>query len=287
MTTVGRILVFVIMGFAFLFLGISTVVFTTATDWKKATEVQKTKVSELTKKNSDATAQIEAVKKDLAKAKADHDAAKKALDDKVAALTGDITRMQGEITAARAEVVVAQQNSRTALEEAEARRNETDKLREQKLAVEAQANEFKLHVAELNDQIRLLTRERDVAKKNNDDLRDRVAAYSNALSQNGLPTEVSHYRGLAAPPPVHGQVSRVDAQNKRIELTIGSDDGLVPGHELFLYRTRPQPEYLGKVRIISVDPDQAVATVIGTTIQGKKIKEGDIVSTSFRNGPRS
>jgi hypothetical protein len=27
--------------------------------------------------------------------------------------------------------------------------------------------------------------------------------------------------------------------------------------------------------------------VIGNTVQGKKIKEGDIVSSTFRSGPRS
>jgi hypothetical protein len=70
-----------------------------------------------------------------------------------------------------------------------------------------------------------------------------------------------------------------------MEITIGSDDGLVVGHELYLFRTSPRPEYLGKVKIISVDPDQAVAKVIGNTVQGKKIKEGDIVSSTIR--PRS
>ena len=33
---------------------------------------------------------------------------------------------------------------------------------------------------------------------------------------------------------------------------------------------------------ISLEPDQAVARVVGTTFQGKKIKEGDIVSSTFR-----
>jgi len=91
---------------------------------------------------------------------------------------------------------------------------------------------------------------------------------------------------MESPPAVHGEVDRV-SQNRRVELTIGSDDGLVVGHELFLWRQKPRPEYLGKIRIISVDPDRAVGEVIGSTIQGKKIMEGDIVSSTFRSGPRS
>ena len=55
MTFVGKILVIVIMAFSLMFLGISTVVFTTATNWKEATTKAKAEVTELQKKNSDAT----------------------------------------------------------------------------------------------------------------------------------------------------------------------------------------------------------------------------------------
>jgi len=93
----------------------------------------------------------------------------------------------------------------------------------------------------------------------------------------GLSDDITRIKGLESPPAVHGEVARVDRDN-RVELTIGSDDGLVVGHELYLWRLKPKSEYLGKVRIISVDPDQAVGVVVGgTTVQGKKIKEGDIV----------
>lgn len=287
MTSVGKILVIVIMIFAVIFLGISTVVYTTATDWKQMAETHKKALGELRTKNNDAEEKIASAKKDLERVKADHIVAKKALDDRVAALNADIERMQREITTARGDLATAQQTAAASLAEAEARRTETQLLREQKLAVEKQANDFKIRQTELNDQIRILTRERDVTKKNNDDLRERVARYSSLLRQHQLSDDISQVKGLESPPAVHGEVSRVDAKNKKVELTIGSDDGLVPGHELFLYRTSPRPEYLGKIRIQSVDPDQAVGVVIGNTIQGKKIKEGDIVSTSFRNIPRS
>ncbi len=53
--------------------------------------------------------------------------------------------------------------------------------------------------------------------------------------------------------------------------------------ELFLFRTSPQPEYLGKVKVGLVEPDQAVANVIGNTVHGKKIMEGDNVSSTLRS----
>jgi len=285
MTFVGKILVIVIMAFALMFLGISTVVFSTAANWKEQSKKEKDKAQELDTKNKTAAAAIETLKEASKKAQLEHEAVKKTLENQIATLKTDIERIQGENTKAQGEVGTAQQNAATALEEADARRKEAETLREKKLAVEKQANEYKLRQAELNDNIRVLQRELDVAKKNATDLREMAAKFSSLLRKNGLSDDISQVKGLESPPRVHGEVARVDQD--RLELTIGSDDGLVVGHELFLWRLKPRPEYLGKIRIMAVDPDQAVGQVIGKTVQGKKIKEGDIVSSTFRNGPRS
>ena len=53
MTFVGKILVIVIMIFAVIFLGISTVVFSTSTDWKKATETARGEVQKQQSKNQE------------------------------------------------------------------------------------------------------------------------------------------------------------------------------------------------------------------------------------------
>ena len=79
-----------------------------------------------------------------------------------------------------------------------------------------------------------------------------------------------------------GEVKRVDPTNRRVELSIGSDDGLVVGHELFLFRHHSPARIPRQSQIIAVDPDQAVGRVMGTTFQGKKIKEGDIVSSTIK-----
>src|SRR4051812_33151174 len=130
MTFVGKILVIVIMAFALMFLGISTVVFTTATNWKQETTKAKEKVAELQRANTDASTRLQTLTADFAKAQASHATAKQALDTRIAQLNSDIERIRNEVTAARGEVVTAQQNARTSLDEAEARRKETELLRE-------------------------------------------------------------------------------------------------------------------------------------------------------------
>ncbi len=282
MTFVGKILVIVIMAFSLLFLGISTVVFSTATNWKDATAKEQTKVTELTKKKSDAEKAVEASKNDLANTKAQYEAVKKQYVDQIAVLESDKERALGEMTEARKSLEVTSQTARTSLDQALALKNETNLLREQKSAVEKQANEFKLRQTELNDRIRELSRMLETATNNAKDLRERVARLTSVVRKNGLSESAGRDSGPESAPPVQGEVTRVDAQNRRFEISIGSDDGLAVGHQLFLYRTKPSAEYLGKATVISNDPDRSVIRVIGSTVQGKKVKEGDIVSSTIR-----
>lgn len=286
MTFVGKILVIVIMAFALLFLGLSTVVFTTHANWREAIEkTWKPKVADLNKQVTELTALRDTAKADLEKAKAEHDQQTKLNGDRISKLEEEIKQRQEELRALQGQVESAQQTAQTSLTQAESNRKEAERLREQRSEIEKVANQYKIQQTELNDKIRELERMNGTLDANTKDLRDKVARYSTLLRSNGLSDDIRSIKGLESPPLVEGEVSKVDASNRRIEITIGSDDGLVAGHELFLYRTTPRPEYLGKVQVLTVDPDQAVAKVIGNTIQGKKIQEGDIVSSSIR--PRS
>jgi myosin heavy subunit len=281
MTFVGKILVITIMAFALIFLALSTVVFSTSRNWMVATKAERAKVDDFKKKLGDAKAGTEAAKKALEELKAMCDQEKKALENSLASQQDENKRNLAQIQTARGQLAVAQQTAKSTLEEADAKRAETLQLRKDLTAIEKQANELKLEQAEKNDKIRDLTRQLETATKNNSTLRDTVARYVESLTKNGLSTDVSQLKGLASPPPVTGEIKRVDPTNRYLEMTIGSDDGLVIGHELYMYRVSPRPEYLGKVKVISVDPDQAVAKVVGKTYMGKKIKEGDIVSSTI------
>jgi len=285
MTFVGKILVIVIMVFSLLFLGMSTVAFVTAVNWKAETDAQKKKVADLSSKVRDLTAAVDAAKKDAAKAQDVQKAEIAQIEGRNKSLEDDKKTAEAEVTAARAKLEVAQETASRALAEAGENFKETKQLREQKSEVEKQANAYKLQQTELNDKIRENERQIKTLDANNKDLRDRVARLSTLLRKNGLSDDITTVKGIESPPVVQGEVARVNAANSQVEITIGSDDGIVAGHELFLFRTKPQPQYIGKIRILSVDPDQAVGQVIGRPVNGIKIKEGDIVSSTIR--PRS
>jgi predicted nucleic acid-binding Zn-ribbon protein len=283
MTFVGKILVVLVTAFSLFFLAVSTVVFVTEKNWKEDRDKVKTELTKQQTKLADTTAALESATKDLEQAKADHQAQTKAVELRIAELQSRIDAGQKELTETRATAATAQETLKTALSEADARKKETELLRQQLSAVQQQSNEFKLVQTELQDQIRLLERDLESAKKSNADLRERAGAFSAELRRNGLSDDFQRIKGVnTIPPTVEGVVKRVDARNERVEISIGSDDGLVIGHELDVFRTAPQPDYLGKIRIEAVDPDQAVGVVIGKTVQGKKIQEGDNVASSIR-----
>ncbi len=281
MTQVGKILVLVIMAFSLIFLGVSTMVFVTSKNWKDATAKKDAEVKKIQGQLQTEQGKLAQAKKDLEDAQAAAQQQTKTLNSKIQTLDEQNKRDLAQIEAVRKDLAVATQSAKSALEEVDARRKETTLLREQKSAVEKQANEYSLRQAELNDKIRELERMLDTATKNNTDLRERVAKYTSLLQQNGLSPDIAQIKGIESPPQVTGEITRSDPTNKMFEISIGSDDGLVVGHTLFLYRTKPRAEYLGRVQVVRVDPDQSVVRVMGSTVQGKKIKEGDIVSSSI------
>jgi len=284
MTFVGKILVIVIMVFALFFLAVSTMVFTTEKNWKDEATKQKTSVTKLQTDINALKAQITARETDLANAKkaheTDRDAFKKAIDR----VEDETKQARTQLAAQIKSVETAQENVKAAQGEAADRVKEATTLREQVTGLQKEANDLKLRQTELNDLIRTLQRDNDVANSNNVELRRRVAAYTGELRRLGRSTDVNQLQGGVSTPKndVEGEVTKVDARNSRLELSIGADDGLAVGNEMDIYRLKPTPEYIGRVRIEAVDNDHSVGRVVGNTVRGIKIKEHDIVSTKIR-----
>ncbi len=282
MTYVGKILVILIMVLSLGFLTLSTVVFTTEKNWKTEVDKLKTQLSEVTGKSNqlnDAKTKLEG---DLQITQKEGEEKVKALEDSLTQLKAELGRYTDETTKQRTVVETAQENLRSSQQEAEAKSRERAQALEQLRDVQNEANQYKIQQTELNDQIRILERELEQAKDNNKYLRDQVVLLQGVLQSNNLEADPAAYQKLALPPEVEGEILQTDTQNRRFQISIGSDDGLVAGHELIVYRLKPNPEYLGKVRVQLVDGDRAVVTLIGNTPQGKKIQEGDIVSTKIR-----
>lgn len=285
MTQLGKLLVVAITILAMVFLGLATVVFMTADNWKDKALAESTKLKTTQGELNKAQEQVAQISTDLQR----HEEESKALlaqkDQSIRDTENRMKLLEADLTEVRKELSIAQSTATLSSTESGSRVEETVSLRESLRSAQDQANALKLQEKDLNQRIVDLTKDVDTARNINSRLREEVATLSSTLSKAGLSADVRNVTSLANPPEVEGQVSRIDSSSNRIEISIGSDDGLVNGHELFVYRRTPRPQYIGKIRIIATDPEKAVATVVGKTYLGTKVTEGDVVSTTIK--PRS
>jgi hypothetical protein len=284
MTFVGKILVILIMAFSLVFLGVSTVVFTTATNWKAKSDQQKVDLQKVSSQLNDSKAKVTAAEGQLKAAEAEKKAQLDARDARIANLEKAKSEAEDEMTKARAELEVAVQTAKVALAEATARKGQIDVLLETQSKAQTQANEYSAQNIELTDQIRVLKRQVATAEQNAKDLREFNGKTIAFLYTKGIsPDAISRSDSTKAAPPVEGKVVELNPTGRSMEISIGSDDGLSVGNELYVYRIQPRAEYIGKVKIVAVYPDKAVADVLGNTVGGKKVQEGDNVSSTFFN----
>ncbi len=165
-----------------------------------------------------------------------------------------------------------------------------------------QANNEKLtgQVGVLREEIRTNQAERDLAfttaleatdglhqadnelttlRERNTQLAQEVGNKTALLDENGIDPDTDPD---AVMPRVRGIVSKTQstAGSQLIEVTVGADDGLKPGHTVEVFRG---DRYLGRAEILKTEPDRAVGRILRQFQQGQ-IEEGDDVATRFRIG---
>ena len=81
---------------------------------------------------------------------------------------------------------------------------------------------------------------------------------------------------------VNGKIQKVDGGDL-VVLSLGSDNGIAKGNTLDVYRTQPEPKYLGMVRITEVYHHNSVARLVptGNAQFRAKLQEGDLVTSKL------
>ena len=180
-TFIGKILVIVIMVVSLVFLGISTVVFSTSKNWLTATSSDTKKIDELKKRLQVVQQEADTAKKSLEDAKAAVDAETKVLTGRLATLEEENKRDLEKIAATRELLVTAQKSARETLDEVQAKREQIQKIHQQQAAVDKQAGEYRRYQSELNDRVRELERILEPANKHRADLNKKPSGKLSAL----------------------------------------------------------------------------------------------------------
>ena len=285
MNTIGKIFVFALFIMSLVFMSFAVALYSTHTNWRD--EIMRTKDQVKQGQRIGWKAQLDDAQAERAK------------------LSAEITRYQADVAASEAarDQVVAK--IQTALEEKnkdlevlrkekEARELEREKAQAELAAARLELEAASKVVADLRAEVRTQQDKVDeqvdraanlaselhekesfleIASERRAQLEKQVANARLLLQQSGLSIDSLPRDAV---PTIDGVVTN-DVDDS-IELSLGGDDGLQMGHELDVYRN---DQYLGRVRVVSIKPDRAVAVVIREFARGV-IQRGDKVATRLR-----
>jgi len=288
MSYVGKILVIVQVVLSLLFMTFAGGVFAVHQNWKNKYEAsQKT---------------VATTEKDLKQAREDAVNAQREFETKLSEQSQNAQKFQAEAVGLKATVedlkkqnalLQTQRATQTGLAESKAnearfRQEEAEKQRIENEKLQTRINELSAESRELKDQIFT----KDVAYKTLNSAYEKglsqLAYLKEIVSKHGLETNPEVVEKMKAPaPPVEGLVTHL-RKNKAnrvqfVEISIGSDDGLVKGNELDVVRVydkENKSEWLGRIRVADLGPDWAVGEVILPSKNGI-IQEGDNVTTKL------
>jgi hypothetical protein len=290
MSNVGKLLVFLQLGLSIVFAAMAGAVYTAHTNWKTtATKLRDdvkskdaalaTAISNAETEKNDLTTRLNTAKDEKLKVEADL----QTVQVQVAAFQKDKADLQSQLSSSTA-------LAETKASEAGFRNEEAQKQRLVNIDVNKRLDEAQ-------GELRTKTDDLFVAKT---ELTDLQAKYTALLQEKAdlekilasanvnIARDRRTVSKLQTPPPVvDGVIQEVQndrtGRAKMMVISIGSDDGLVVGHELDAYRSGVdgrKVQWLGKIRVVSTTPDQAVCEVVQTAKNGI-IEKGDNVTTKL------
>ena len=289
MSFLGKILVVVQVVLTILFMAFAGAVSATHESWK----AQRDKVAkdlaqrdlELRDEQSRAQATEQKLQTDLAAAK--QEAALKDADNRD--LKGRLDTLTAEYDQVKAAAAVKTQLAGIAAEDNEARQEEAVRLREvlekRREAYDSLVGTYKKLVddnIELAKTFEILKIDLETALKDK-------ATLEQILVANKLSADPKSYASLRPQPPlVKGRVLEAsksrEGRTELVAISLGSDDGLNRGDTLTVYRSglakNEAPKFLGKIEIVSLEPDSAVGMVVDKS-KNSLIPEGDDVTTGL------
>jgi hypothetical protein len=86
------------------------------------------------------------------------------------------------------------------------------------------------------------------------------------------------------PPAVNvtGKIEKLDPKDPTlVQISLGTDHGVNKNHTLDVYRIKPEPKYLGMIRILEAYQQKSVAQVIKVGAAAPMLREGDLVTSKL------
>jgi hypothetical protein len=273
MNFLGKILTWLILVMSIAFLMISVTLFQTHRNWRETADTLNKKVTELTGQNAEFQKEIQDTKHRLQREQVARRFALAALQTKADQFQTQFEEMSRQFSALQ-----AQNGQMTTQIEADSRSlasalDQNSKLRTDLRDSQLNRDQAFDRTVELTDMLHQSQGNLETLEERNQQLIATNARMSQVLDRHNL-DEFTPVDGK--PPTVDGYVTAVGAKDL-LEISIGEDDGLKPGHTLEIFRSN---SYLGRVIVRETWPDRAVVQIIPEFRKGS-IRKGDRVATKL------
>lgn len=289
MSYVGKILVVVQVVLSLLFMAFAGAVFSMHQNWQTKYNAETEASARLDANLTELRKDLDLVKQNSAtaiadeKARADRNqAANQTLDAENKRLTLEVEKKEAQREEQTGLAISKQDEAKYRQQEAEKQRIENDKLR-------AALDQESATVRDLQDTVFTRDVTLEELRKRYTSLLAKSAYLERVVAANNLPTDPDIVERMKIPPPpVDGLVIQVKKNRANrvdfVQLSIGSDDGLLVGHEIDVIRLDAEEgtsDWLGRIEVVDIQPDTSVARVIHPAKNGI-IQKGDTATSKLR-----
>jgi uncharacterized protein YlxW (UPF0749 family) len=188
-------------------------------------------------------------------------------------LRAEIVKYQGVLAAEKASHLQALAKAQTAVAKAEEHKAELEST------VASEQKRLDTQASLLGEQQKSLS---DLRKENvalREDIRDTNKKVDDQLKLATEAEDNLHISDPAngEPPPIRGRILAMD-KDDRVEISLGSDDGLREGNTLEVYRGS---KYLGRIQVLEAQPHRAICMILKEFKQ-EAIHADDEVATKLK-----
>ena len=291
MSLFGKLLLGVQLVLSVCFLALAGAVYSTQTTFKQKYELTNQQLV-------DARKQYDAAVAEKAAAETARDTAVAAAENDRDLFKGQLDNTQARLTAAIEAKNLAEANyereravASVTTSEAEYRKDEAINRRTVNSNLSQRLEQVNQRNTELQDQVFSAQLKASQLQDLYDDSESELVQLRRAVRTSGTALASGDVRvpqsSVEPPPPIDGLIKNIKEDKTGrvdlVEISVGSDDGLKKGQTLDAYRgadNGQRPKYLGKIELVAVYNDSAVARVVSATKSGI-IERGDRVTSQL------
>ena len=234
----------------------------------------KDQIEAIDRDNRQLREQRDRTKNSLARERVSRKTALAALQTQLDLKTDELGRSGAEVEGLRTQVTVLTQTDLDKTKQLETLSAENARLRTSVREEQAARDTLFTTTLELTDQMNVLRGFKQRLEQRNKQLMAQATRFEEVISARGI--DINEPLD-GAPPERNGNILQIDRPSHLVLVSIGSDEGLRPGH--FLEVTRAG-RYVGKLKVRNTEPDRSVAEILKDYSEGI-LQEGDRVDTTL------